>query len=374
MELGQAGGVEQATYELIAAIARLDRKNAYRVFAPRSACWEWDFPPQFEVSRHYSDPGEPLGRRFHEFVAGRGAAGFGDVAFDLVHSTCSYTNPEVIDFPGILTIHDLQHLHHPEFFSKEDFEDRERLYRESAARARHIICISEFTRADVHERYGVPLERMTTVWNIPGSTVWREVPLPARRKLLARMGVDGPFLLYPAQCWPHKNHARLIEAFALVAGDLPRDMRLVLTGRPFPAGHPAASLLERQGAGSRVMHLGFRSPLEIRALLHECTALVFPSLFEGFGMPVAEAIIAGRPVACSNVTSLPEIAGGAALFFDPADVKDMAARIHEIATQPGLRAALSAAALQRRPVFSAWRSAVETMAVYERVFAQDRAG
>jgi hypothetical protein len=220
MELGRAGGVEQATFDLVAAVSRLDRKNAYRILAPRSACWEWEFPPAFAVSRLPSDTGEPAGERLHRYVAectARGAAagaGNGDVAFDLVHSTASYIHPELIEFPGVLTIHDLQHLHHPEFFDPPDWRSREALYRASAERARHIICSSEFTRRDVHERYGVPLERMTTVWPIPGDAWWREVPIARRRSLLAAMDMGGPFLFYPAQCWPHKNHERLVRAFA----------------------------------------------------------------------------------------------------------------------------------------------------------------
>lgn len=376
MELGQAGGVEQATYELISAISQLDRKNRYRVFAPRSACWEWDFPSRFKVNRLYSDPGEPLGERLHSFVARcQGASPalvspdeFSDLAFDLVLSTCSYIHPEMIEFPGILTIHDLQHLHYPEFFPRVEWENRERLYRDSAARAKHIICISEFTRRDVNKRYGIPLERMTTIWNIPSSAMWQEIPVRKRRALLTGMGLSGPFLFYPAHCWPHKNHERLVEAFGRVTSELPNDLNLVLTGRPFPPEHPAVALVQELGLGSRVLHLGFRSPLEIRALFQECVALVFPSLFEGFGMPVAEAIIAGKPVACSNVTSLPEIAGDAAITFDPTDVNEMAGRILDIATEPGLRVSLAAAARKRQHVFSARLSAIKTLAVYEDVF------
>lgn len=352
MELGRAGGIEQATYEIVSAIGRFDRKNSYRLFAPRSACWEWDFPARFRVSRHYADGGE------------RASA----LPFDLVHSTCGYIHPEMIEFPGILTINDLQHLHYPEFFAGGDWEDRERLYRSSAERAKHIICISEFTRRDVHERYGIPLERMTTVWIIPSSSVWQEIPQGKRRALLAGMGLAGPYLLYPAHSWPHKNHARLVEAFDRIASTVPGDLKLVLTGRPFEHDHPAARLIRERRLESRVVHLGFRSPLEIRALFQECTALVFPSLFEGFGMPVAEAIIAGKPVACSNVTSLPEIAGDAAVTFDPMDIDEMAARMGEVATSAELRESLAAAARRRRLVFS-WRlSAIKTLAVYESVF------
>lgn len=379
MELGQAGGVEQATYELIAALARLDRKNTYRVLAPRAACWEWDFPPQFSVERIPFGSDEPIAGRFHAFVARRlegGAAAPGPAhdeaafGFDLVHSTCSYTHPAVIEFPGILTIQDLQHLHYPEFFTRADWDERERLYRESARRARRIICGSEFTRRDVHQRYGIPLEKMTTIWNIPSSNAWRELPPHRCRALLDAMGVEGPFLLYPAHCWPHKNHARLVQAMGLADTRLPRDLKVVLTGNPFPDDHPAAAMLRERGRESRVVHLGYRSPQEFRALLQSCRALVFPSLFEGFGMPVAEALIAGKAVACSNVTSLPEIAGDAAVTFDPADPADIAARIVEVATNEDLRRSLEHAARRRRAAFSPWSCAIRTLAVYESVFAE----
>jgi glycosyltransferase involved in cell wall biosynthesis len=146
-------------------------------------------------------------------------------------------------------------------------------------------------------------------------------------------------------------------------------MTVVLTGGPFPLEHPAAALMREPRLGSRVLHLGYRSPLEVRALFQDCVALVFPSLFEGFGMPVAEAIIAGKPVACSNVTSLPEIGGDAAVMFDPLDVQEMAARILDIATDAELRASLAAAARRRRAVFSASLSAIKTLAVYETAMA-----
>ena len=354
MELGRAGGVEQATYELIAAIAQLDRRNAYDVFAPRSACWEWQFPADFQVTRHPVESSPPIT----------------GVACDLVHSTCSYIGPDLMDAPNVLTIHDLQHLRYPEFFAPDDWKMREHLYRTSAESARHVICISEFTRRDVHERYGIPLERMTTIWNIPSRAAWREIPAGKRARLVGSMGIDAPFLLYPAQCWPHKNHARLVEAFALALPRLPGKLKLVLSGRPFPAGHPALAALRDAGLGERVLHVGFRSPLEIRALLQQCEALVFPSLFEGFGMPVAEAIIAGKPVACANTTSLPEIAGDAAVTFDPLDPSEMADRIEEIANSPTQRAKLAAAARARQPMFSARASAVRTLAVYGKAFAE----
>jgi glycosyltransferase involved in cell wall biosynthesis len=383
MEIGKAGGMEQATYELISAIGQWDRRNSYRLFAPRNTCCEWNFPSGFDVRLHYSNPAERHIEALKSFLVNRLAeslalpallnpamrtlAEFRRMDFNLVHSVCGYTHPDLIDLPGILTIHDLQHLHYPQFFAPGEWEERERLYRESATRARHIICISEFTRQDVHRQYGIPLEKMTTIWNIPSRHIWRQLAAGEVQSLLARMGLAGPFLFFPAHCWPHKNHAKLIEAYRLVAADLPGNLKLVFTGRAFPDDHPAAELIREPGLRNRIVHLGYRSPLEMRALFQGCLGLVFPSLFEGYGMPVAEALIAGKPVACSNATSLPEIAGEAALTFNPHDAADIGIRLFELATQPDLRAALSDSALRRRTLFSARRSALQTLAVYHRV-------
>jgi len=383
MELGKAGGIEQATYELVSAVSQLDRRNAYRIFAPRSACAEWDFPANFQVNWHYSDP---LSRQLEvarSFLTNKLAEGIGmnpvltpqmrslaayhKLDFDIVHSVCGYTHPDMIGFPGVLTINDLQHLHYPQFFSQEEYAERERLYRESAERANHIICISEFTRQDVHRQYGIPLDKMSTVWIIPSRNVWQHLRESKRVALLSGMQLTTPFFFFPAHCWPHKNHARLVEAFARIASELPVGTKLIMTGRPFPEDHPAATFIRDNNLSSRVMHLGFRSPLEVRALFQGCLALVFPSLFEGYGMPVAEAIIAGKPVLCSKVTSLPELAGEAALTFNPNSVEEIARSLLDIATKPELRLALTEAAISRRPLFSARSSAIQTLSIYQRV-------
>lgn len=386
MELGHAGGIEQATYELVSAIAQLDRRNAYRVMAPRSACCEWTFPEGFDIRMHYTDHteretevkrsllvnglSESLGMSPVLNTAMRNLAQYRRLDFDLVHSVAGYTHPDLIGFPNILTINDLQHIHYPEFFTPQQYEERERLYRESAKRASHIICISEFTRQDVHRQYGIPLEKMSTVWIVPSRNVWHPIAPDQRNSMLARMGLTSPFLFFPAHCWPHKNHTRLVEAFSRVLDRLPNDIKLVMTGRAFPNDHPAAALIHERGLESRVLHLGYRSPLEIRALFQGCMSLVFPSLFEGYGMPVAEAIIAGKPVLCSNATSLPEIAGDAALAFDPTDVDAIGEALVEITTRPDLREALSTAATRRRNLFAARRCAIQTLSIYNRVYQE----
>jgi glycosyltransferase involved in cell wall biosynthesis len=383
MEIGSAGGIEQATYEMISAVSQLDRNNAYRIFAPRSTCTEWDFPKGFQVKCHYSDPVSSQLEVARSFLTNKLSEGLGmppvltrqmrslaayrKLDFDIVHSLCGYTRPDMLGFPGVLTINDLQHLHYPEFFTQEEYAEREKLYRESAERAEHIICISEFTRQDVHRQYDIPLEKMSTVWIIPSRNVWQPLTGIKRISLLAGMQLTSPFFFFPAHCWPHKNHARLVEAFSRIVLELPQGMQLVMTGRTFPADHPAAVFIRDNNLSSRIVHLGYRSPLEVRALFQGCLALVFPSLFEGYGMPVAEAIIAGKPVLCSNVTSLPELVGEAALTFDPNSVEEIANSLLAVATDSELRRWLTEASIRRRPLFSARLSAIQTLSIYQGV-------
>jgi glycosyltransferase involved in cell wall biosynthesis len=290
--------------------------------------------------------------------------------FDLVHSLCSHIFPDIQHFPNILTVVDLQHVHFPEFFTKEEWKVRETLFRTSANEAIHIICISEHTRMDLHKSYGIPLDKMTTIWVAPSRAACIKIEEGERRRLLAHMGLRKPFLFYPAHPWPHKNHRRLVEAFKIAKSSLPVDTQLVLTGRNFEENHPAADAIRTEGLDDRVIHLGYRSPLEMRALYGSARALVFPSLFEGFGMPVAEAMIADCPVACARATSLPEIAGDAAVYFDPNDTKDMARALVEITADETLRIDLLASARRRQGLFSSRLSAVRTLSIYRQVFEE----
>ena len=386
MEIGRSGGAEQMAHELITGVSQIDHRNEYRVQCPRATYHEWSFPPGFRIQPHYSDEIETVTERVWAATTNRLAHSLGlpplltpamrslrtlrRMDFDLVHSLVGYIHPDLEGFPHILTALDLQHIEHPEFFGESELAERDRLYRESCRRAQHIICISDYTRQDLHRHYGVPLDKMSVVWITPSRQVWRVLSLSQRNRLLAKLGVTGPFLFFPGHCWPHKNHQRLVEAFDQIIDSIPSDMNLVLTGRALPSDHPAALTIRERNLEKRVLHLGYRSPLEIQALFQSCHLLVFPSLFEGFGMPVAEAMIAGKPVACSNRSSLPEIAGDAALTFDPTDTQAIASSILEIVHSPERYAHLAAAARRRRSLFSARLGAVKTLAVYQRAYEE----
>jgi glycosyltransferase involved in cell wall biosynthesis len=218
--------------------------------------------------------------------------------------------------PTVCTINDLQHLDHPEFFPVEEMGHRAEYLGRLAAVADHVVVPSDFTRQSVQKHLG--LHAAITVVPYPAQRTWHsdgaEDDVPSE-------GMTERFLLYPANAWPHKNHDRLLRALALhkkrcaASGRAP--IRLACTGsllgRRSTLEHRVADL----GLASLVDLLGHVSDADLRRLYRRAQGLVFPSLYEGFGLPVLEAMAFGTPVACSESGSLSEVGGDAVLYFDP---------------------------------------------------------
>jgi glycosyltransferase involved in cell wall biosynthesis len=226
---------------------------------------------------------------------------------DVVHYPLTVPVPSVRR-PTVLTLLDTQHLDLPELFPRGERLFRRLAYDRTARRAGQVVVISDWVKARVVERLGIDHERVHAVHL--GVDHARFLPAPD-------LGRE-PFLLYPARPWPHKNHERLFEAFSLVRRERP-ELRLVLTG----VGHDAARLPD--GVESH----GSVSTDELVGLYRRAAALVFPSLYEGFGLPPLEAMACGCPVAVSDAGSLPEVVGDAAVRFDPTDPVAIAAGVAE---------------------------------------------
>jgi glycosyltransferase involved in cell wall biosynthesis len=229
-------------------------------------------------------------------------------AVDVLHYAVTNPVPRV-HTPTVVTLDESQHRDLPERFDRSRRSFRQDEHDAAVHAAEAVVVPSEFVRERTLDRHGVGGDRVHV---IP----------PGVNHTLFRPGDDErePFLLYPARAWPHKNHARLFEAFAQVRERRP-ELGLVLTGwdKPAPDG------VEARG----------RVPTdELVRLYRTAAALVFPSLYEGFGQPPLEAMACGCPVACSNAASLPEVVDGAARLFDPESVEDMASAIEEVLDAP----------------------------------------
>jgi glycosyltransferase involved in cell wall biosynthesis len=229
---------------------------------------------------------------------------------DAVHYPLTVSLPS-LDAPSAVTLHDLQHLDLPRLFSRAQRAYRSVAYHGSARRARLVIVPSAFVRDRAAARLGLAAERIRVIHH--GIDHERLRPGADERE---------PFLLYPARAWPHKNHARLLEAFALLRRERP-ELRLVLTGGgrlpALPDGAEARGLVDRE---------------ELAGLYRRASALVFPSLYEGFGQPPLEAMACGCPVAASSAGSIPEVCGDAARLFDPRSPQEIAAAVRDVLDAP----------------------------------------
>jgi glycosyltransferase involved in cell wall biosynthesis len=258
---------------------------------------------------------------------------------------CPFFNPYYDDgvTPMVSVIADLQFRDLPECFDPTVREQSQRELAHIGRRAARIVCISEAVR-DSAIRAGVESDRIVV---IPWAFQHR-LALPVDPSVIARWGLmPMDYLIYPANFWPHKNHRTLIQALARVGSRT----RLVLTGGGGPERGRIEDEIRAAGLGDRVIFAGFVSDGELAALIGAARALIFPSLYEGFGMPVVEAMALGVPVLCSETTSLPEVAGGAALLFDPQNPDAIAAAIAEIESD----------ALMRRRMIDAGRERVQRL-------------
>ena len=226
---------------------------------------------------------------------------------DVVHYPLTVPVPPV-ERPTIVTLLDVQHLDLPDLFPRGERLFRRLAYDRGARRADRVIVISEWARGRVIDALGLDPGRVHAIHLAVDHERFSPDPAVARE----------PFLLYPARPWPHKNHARLFEAFARLREERP-GLRLVLTG----VGHDA----DRLPAG--VETRGGVPTADLVSLYRRAAAVVFPSLYEGFGLPPLEALACGCPVASSNAASLPEVLGDAAVLFDPHDAAAIAAGVSE---------------------------------------------
>jgi glycosyltransferase involved in cell wall biosynthesis len=271
---------------------------------------------------------------------------------------CPLLNLEPLDAPcpGVAYIPDLQHETFPEFFSPEVLEWRRRVYAETARQADLIFTCSHYSRGTILARYpDTPPERVVVLY--PGVDPEFEAAPAAPSDAAARHGLPSDYLLYPANFWPHKNHRRILEALALLGDDAPH---LALTGSPSSGQSEIETEIARLGLEARVTPLGRVSREGLVDLMRLARALVFPSLYEGFGLPILEAFHSGTPVLCSNIASCPEVAGDAALLVDPRSADGLAEALRRIWTDADLRAELVEKGGVRRQAF-AWERGAQTL-------------
>jgi glycosyltransferase involved in cell wall biosynthesis len=290
---------------------------------------------------------------------------------DLVHGLVNVL-PLASRLPGVVTVHDLTFVRTPELLPPLKRAYQTWFARVSVARARKVIAVSRQTAADLGECFGVPAGRVTVVYN-GVAPEFRPGPAEERAQFRIRKGLPMRYLLYLGTLEPRKNLELLVGAFARwrrQAAPEDRAVQLVLAGAKGWYYEEIFRRVQELGLSDAVSFPGFIPAAELPDWYRGAEGFLYPSLMEGFGLPVLEAMACGVPVVCSQFPSLLEVAGNAALSVSAHDEEALAHAIQLLTGQPELRAALAAQGLARARMFTWRRCAEETIAVYERVLAE----
>ena len=255
--------------------------------------------------------------------------------FDLVH----FPTPMgyLTDLPSIYQPWDLQHLHYPQFFTEVEFDLRERHYRAFCDRAAFVCVQAQWTKQDVINHYGIAEEKMVI---IPWGSVFQAYSAPSvaiKRATVEKYGLPGRFFFYPAVTWPHKNHEVILRAIHLLKSEYGSTPHVYFTGASTEYRSTLEKLAQDLSVSDQIHFLGFLMSEELQVVFGAATAMVFPSKFEGFGLPILEAFQARLPVLSSNATTLPEVASDAALYFDPDSPAELASLMNRVLEVPEMR-------------------------------------
>lgn len=292
---------------------------------------------------------------------------------DLLH--VQYTAPLACPVPVVVSVHDVSFLVHPEYFPKL----RALQLRFTVARtircATRILTGSEFSRDSIVEAYGEDCARKIVV--VPNAAASGLRPISresATAAVRARLRISRPFLLSVGDLQPRKNHIGLIRAFADLIRAYPQlKHNLVLAGKDTWFSPKVREAAKQSGVADRIQFAGFVSDDDLLHLYNACDLFVFPSFYEGFGLPVLEAMACGRAVTCARTSSIPEVADGAGIMFDPYSASEMVRAMADLLLDAELRARMERLGLQRAARFS-WRATAQaTLEVYREVAERNRA-
>jgi len=282
---------------------------------------------------------------------------------DVVH--VQYTAPIGCPVPVVVTVHDVSFIEHPEFFRRAQALQLRITVGRTVRRAARVLAPSEFSKRAILRAFGLPEERVVVVPNAVSDEFRPRPAAAAAEEIRRRYGIPSPFLLTVGDLQPRKNHEGLIRAFAeLIRCDPKLPHRLVIVGQDGWYGAQIRRMAARSGVVDRIHFPGFVPDEDLRLFYAACEVFVFPSLYEGFGLPILEAMACGRAVACSNTTAMREVADAAAVLFDPRDLGQMMRAIRDLIADPELRARRERLGLDWAGRFSWDRTADKTFEVY----------
>ena len=363
------GGNESYATNLIETLAEIDTVNDYTLFVTRPTAVErfsnrW---PNFSVRATL--PHTPLIR-----IPLTLSAELRRHPVDVLH--VQFTAPPFSPCPVVVSIHDLSFEHLPQTFKWRSRKQLRITVRRSARQAAQVIALSEHARNDLIATYGLQPEKVRVV---PLAAPAHFAPVTDEeeiQRVRQTYGIKGDYILSVGAIQPRKNLSRLVAAYARLRGVGPRGKlpQLVLVGKCAWLYDDTLRTIKELEVSEAVILTGYVPESDLPALYSGALCFVYPSYFEGFGLPPLEAMKCGAPVIVGNQTSLPEVVGDAGVQFDPFDVDDMAAKIEEVISDSNLRANLRVKGLNRAKLFDWRETARQTLAIYEQAAGGKRAG
>jgi len=360
-------GVGTYTRNIVRALARLDHENDFFLLGSAEKVNEIGSLPENFQSVPLPPPETAKGYWLYHAVVRR-------LGCDLVHIPHLFWVPHRLPCPYVVTVHDvLEHMYRARNGSGLRRSLHFLLTRSVLKNAARIFAVSQFTKTEVQKLFGIPGDRIEVVYNAIDPRFLTGHATDADRQLLAeRYQITYPFLLYAGRISPHKNLVRIIEAFSALKAELGKqelypDLKLIIIGDELSKHPDLRRTVIRGGVQNDVRFLGF-VPIEVLRIFYDIAKVfVFPSLYEGFGLPPLEAMAHGTPVLTSNTSSIPEVVGNAAVLVNPENLFEMMRALQRVLLDTNLRERLRQAGYEQVKKFSWDRSVAEVLGGYQEV-------
>jgi len=372
--INKTTGVGQYSLQLLKALAEVDNKNEYFIvlqkeLEERHPIYNLEKMKNFSfIKGNVSAVGPQKQLYYYSFLRRNSSQ------FDLLHSLNSEL-PLYCDIKKIVTIHDLKYLKYPHFFkdfSKIKTKYLEYTMKKGAEKADIIIAISESTKKDIINLLGIEKDKIRVIYEASNLGMYsRKNDDILNSDILKKYSIQKPYFLYVGEKRPHKNIEGLIEAFAIFKEKYDRwNTYLMIAGKRYSGYQDYVKKAENLGMIDYLIFTGFIPDKHLKSIYSEAEVLLFVSFYEGFGIPILEALECGLPVITSNISSMPEVAGDAALLVDPHNIQEIAEKMNNIANSEILRKQLIESGFKRVKQFSWERTARETLKVYNEICKQ----
>jgi len=361
-------GVGTYIRNVVRTLARLDRDSKYFLIgSPDRVAECGDLPPNFHAVNLAGGDNTVKGNLDFRAIVRR-------LNCDVVHIPHLFWLPRGLSCPYVLTVHDLlEHMYGSRNASSLRRSMHYYLTRRVLRRAARVIAVSQFTRNEIEKLLAIPDARIEVVYNAIDERFLYGHATQADRDLIAqRYLVNHPFILYAGAIRPHKNVVRIIEAFSALKSELQKenlypDIKLIIIGDDLSSHPRLRRTVVRSGVQNDVRFLGF-VPIEVLRIFYDVAKVfVFPSLYEGFGLPPLEAMAHGTPVVTSNTSSLPEVAGNAALLVNPENVFEIRRGLQRVLLDSALRDRMKLRGYEQAKKFSWTTSVSRILEIYREV-------